>query len=165
MNIWGPHLEGARLLDLFAGSGAVGVEALGRGAGAVTWVEKHPRALAMLRANLDQLGVGGRAARIVGLDLPSGLGRLDGPFDLVFADPPYAFEQHEAVLAGVVPLLAAGARLAVEHGPRPRPLRPPPGLRASGERSYGDTVLAFFELPVAGCAPASTGEGPSDDSG
>ncbi|MFP4501896.1 MAG: 16S rRNA (guanine(966)-N(2))-methyltransferase RsmD [Candidatus Hydrogenedentota bacterium] len=94
------RLAGARFLDLFAGTGANGLEALSRGAAAATLVDANPRVCALIRRNLakTRLHVD---ARVLLLDLPADLGRAADPagaYDLVYADPPHAFTQYEALL-------------------------------------------------------------------
>jgi 16S rRNA (guanine966-N2)-methyltransferase len=114
-SIWGDRLDRARVLDLFAGSGVVGLEALGRGALAVLFVDDSLHAVKILEANAAQVG---EKVEIRKLPLPAGLTRLTGPYDLVFADPPYAFTEYEALLSGLVPLLAQDGEVVVEHSSR-----------------------------------------------
>ncbi|MEM9553139.1 MAG: 16S rRNA (guanine(966)-N(2))-methyltransferase RsmD [Acidobacteriota bacterium] len=145
LSIWGPRLAEARLLELFAGSGALSFEALGRGAASALLVERSRRALELLRAAVRRLDV---PARVVHLDLPGGLARLDprrdGGFDLVFADPPYAFDRHADLLAALVPLLASDAEVVIEHGPQPTPPDAVAGLERIGTRRYGDCRLSVY---------------------
>jgi 16S rRNA (guanine966-N2)-methyltransferase len=131
-------LAGARVLDLFAGSGALGIEALSRGAAAATFVERSPRALAALRANIEALGLAGRARVLEGDAVAALRGR--GEYDLVFLDPPYAAAGSlEGPLARGLPgLLAAGARI-VSESDRRRPLELE--LPLMRERRYGDTII------------------------
>jgi len=89
-------LDGARVLDLFAGSGAMGIEALSRGAGSATFVEADPVAAKTIEANLAATGLG--AARVVHADVARFLDDPGGWYDLVFADPPYAFTDWPSVL-------------------------------------------------------------------
>lgn len=139
-----PVLPGASVIDLFAGSGALGIEALSRGARQATFVERDRRALDSLRRNLGTTGLGDRAVvleRDVGAVLsaaPEG-----APFDIAFLDPPYgtAAEVIDDVLAALVEHLATGATVSVERGVRdPAPSWPSP-LLGTRERRYGDTVL------------------------
>ena len=114
-----PWLPGARLLDLFAGAGGVGLEALSRGAAHVTFVERDARAVAALRDNIAALGAG-PAARVVRDDVLSALRTLqrDGErFGLVFLDPPYETELAATTLAalGTGALLADGALVIAQH--------------------------------------------------
>ncbi len=147
-SIWSDRLDGARVLDLFAGSGVVGLEAVGRGALSVLAVDEDLRAVKTLEANAGQLGQG--SAEIRKLILPYGLSRLAqegaGPFDLVFADPPYAFDDYEALLTGAVPLLAADAEVVVEHSSRrDLPLEVGRLVRVDVRR-YGESSLSFYRL-------------------
>ena len=149
-SIWGESVAGARVLDLFAGSGAVGIEAAGRGALDVLAIDDDPRAVRTIAENAARLAAGGVAVRR--LRLPAGLARLAGreadPFDLVFADPPYAFTGYAALLAALVggpsPLLAPGGDIAVEHSSRlDLPLEVGPLVRKDVRR-YGESSLSFY---------------------
>jgi 16S rRNA (guanine966-N2)-methyltransferase len=148
-SIWGERIENARLLDLFAGSGVVALEALGRGAVSVLAVDGDPRAVRTLEKNVE--AVGARGIEVRRLPLPEGLARLAaegaGPFDLVFADPPYAFADYGALLAGVAPLLAADpadSEVVVEHSSRRElPLEVGRLVRADVRR-YGESSLSFY---------------------
>ena len=148
-DVLGPAIAGARVLDLFAGTGAVGIEALSRGAVRVVFVEKDQAALRALRANLAALGTSRAAARVMGGDVLHVLAEVagqEGPFDLVFVDPPYA-----TTLAGrTLEALAAarvcrdGTEVVVQHSTR-TVLRPVPGLAAHRRpRRFGDTALTFL---------------------
>ncbi len=132
-------VPGARVLDLFAGSGALGLEALSRGAAHAVFVENAPGPLRTLRANLDALGAGARATllRTDALRYAAGLER--GAFDLAFADPPYGQGIAEALAARFAEVPFA-ALLCVEHR-RDDPLPDLPGART---RRYGDTALTFI---------------------
>jgi 16S rRNA (guanine966-N2)-methyltransferase len=138
-----PVLPGARVLDLYAGSGALGLEALSRGASVVTFVEKDRKALAALRTNLDAVGLPGTTvlARDVRTALAGDL--ADAPFDVVVADPPYRLAEDEvtAVLGALVRHLATGAVVTVERGRR-EPVPSWPAELGDGQaRRYGDTTL------------------------
>ncbi len=97
---WSPGLAGRRVIDLFAGSGAMGLEAVSRGAAEVLFVESAEPALAAIRANVEAFGLGPRA-RTLRADATR-LGRADGPFDLAFLDPPYGKGLGETALAALV---------------------------------------------------------------
>ena len=152
-------LDGAAVLDLFAGSGAVGLEALSRGAADVLVVESDPRAARVIRANIAAVGLPGarlaadRVERVLARD-PGGPAR-----DFVFADPPYACpdEELQRMLAGLLQpgWLAAGALVAVERGTRSGPLSWPPGYVSDRCRRYGDATL-WYGL-AAGTGSARTG--------
>ncbi|MEA2363251.1 MAG: rRNA (guanine966-N2)-methyltransferase [Thermoleophilaceae bacterium] len=132
-------VEGARVLDLYAGSGALGIEALSRGAGSAVFVERDARAAAAIERNLASLGVNARVARQDALRF---LTRADGPFDLVFCDPPYDSASRLAgPLAERLPaLIAEHARIVTESDKR-NPLELP--LPLLTERTYGDTRIAI----------------------
>jgi 16S rRNA (guanine966-N2)-methyltransferase len=141
------ELHGARVLDLYAGTGAVGLEALSRGAAEAVLVESNRAALAVLRRNAETVGL--PATTIVGRSVESYLKDApEQPFDLVFADPPYDLGDDE--LADALTALAEPGRLApkswvvVERGARSGPPRWPAGLiTPDRERRYGDGVLWY----------------------
>lgn len=144
MSIWAPLLTGARLLDLFAGSGAVGLEALGRGAATAVFVEDDPGTVAVLRRNIATLEVGEECLVIRG-PLPGAAADLNGAFDLVFADPPYGFSEYDELVEAVIPLLSRFGELVVEHG-RYGAWEPeiPAGFTPLETRRYGDSLLTRF---------------------
>ncbi|MGY1692161.1 16S rRNA (guanine(966)-N(2))-methyltransferase RsmD [Geodermatophilus sp. SYSU D01105] len=143
-------LEGATVLDLYAGSGALGLEALSRGARQVVFVESGPRVLPVLKANLAAVGLPG--GRVVAGSVPTVVG---GPpparFDLVLADPPYATPVAEVL--GVLEALVAGDWLApdavvvVERSSREEPWEWPTPLRGLRDRRYGEAVLRYGRCP------------------
>lgn len=144
-----PDLPGANVLDLFAGSGAAGLEALSRGAAHATFVEQDRGAAVIIASNLARTRLGGARARIVRAEAVAWLRGQDaaaaGPFDIVIADPPYAETDLLATaLDALGPLLAPGARVVAKHFWRD----PPPaavGLLASErERRFGETTLTFY---------------------
>lgn len=145
-----PRLRGAAVVDLFAGSGALGIESLSRGAARVTFVEEAPAALASLEDNLDHTGL--RAGvTIVRQDVLAAVrGRLaGGPFDIAVLDPPYEFprERLAAVLDGLIPHLSPGAVISVETGHHAPSPPWPAGVLAGRSRRYGDTVLHEGHVP------------------
>jgi 16S rRNA (guanine966-N2)-methyltransferase len=141
-SILGP-LDGLRVLDLFAGSGALAIEALSRGAAHALLVERDPRAAAVARANLESLGLGPEAARVLrapaATALRSARERGDA-YDLVFLDPPYRDAPALGAELGeaLPPLLAPGARVVAESDRR-APLELP--LPLLHDRRYGDTLI------------------------
>jgi 16S rRNA (guanine966-N2)-methyltransferase len=162
-SIWREPLAAGdcRFLDLFAGSGVVGVEAAGRGALDVLCIDDDPQAIRLIAANAaavaasaDQaagkVAPGGRILTCRRLSLPAGLARLAadgaGPFDLVFADPPYRFDAYELLLAGLAPLLAADAEVVVEHSSRRDLPLAPASLIRTDVRRYGESSLSFYRL-------------------
>lgn len=148
-------LEGSRVLDLYAGSGALGIEALSRGAAHVTFVESDSRTAALVRANLDSLGVPADRAAVVPQKALAWLRRAPAGADthLVLLDPPYAAGETEAVLRALAewPGLAPGAIVALEAAAR-ADIPAPPGLEVLRTKRYGDTQLVFFGKPAAGAA-------------
>lgn len=137
-----PRLPGARVLDLFAGSGALAVEALSRGAAHATLVERARPALAAIDRNLTIAGVADRAEVVAG-ELPGALDRVDPAFDVVLLDPPYDLARH--VLAGVLDrvadLCAAGATVRLEQATRAGAPPWPGALLPGRSRRYGDTTI------------------------
>ena len=136
------EIDGAVVLDLFAGSGALGIEALSRGAQRATFVERAPAALAALRANIAALGLGGRASVVAG-DALAAL-RVADNYDLVFLDPPYATAAGlaDALSRDLPAALAPGARV-VSESDRREPLAL--SLPLARERRYGDTLIRIHE--------------------
>ena len=154
--ILGGRVEGARVLDLFAGTGALAIEALSRGAASAVLVEQAAPAVEVIRANLDALGLAG-AARVRRTRAETYLRtQRDGPFDLVLLDPPYATPV--GLVAGLLgrlarSALAPGAVVVVESAARAEATPWPPGLTPQPPRRYGDTALhlaTFGEPPGAG---------------
>ena len=145
-SMWADRLEGARLLDLFAGSGVVGLEAVGRGALSALLIDEDLRAIKTLEENLAR--VGEKTVKIRRLTLPGGLGRLvsedSGPFDLVYADPPYNFQPYDALIAGVAPLLATHGEIVVEHSSRRDMPVQAGSLFRVDTRKYGESSLSFY---------------------
>ena len=148
-NILAGDVTGCRFLDLYAGSGAVGIEALSRGAEHVDFVEQAPTSLQALQDNLERTGLQG-AARVHPMPVRRALTLLGGErasFDLIFADPPYGEQEERAVLLeqlGEAGLLRPGGRVIVESPARQRPT-PPATLELLREARYGDTLLAFLQ--------------------
>jgi 16S rRNA (guanine966-N2)-methyltransferase len=132
-------VSGARVLDLYAGSGALGIEALSRGAASAVFVERDRHALDALRRNLDATGAPGEVRRE---DVSRYVARPEGTFDLVFCDPPYDdAPAAAAVLTGALPsLLSDDARIVTESDKRNPLLLPLPLVV---ERTYGDTRIAI----------------------
>jgi 16S rRNA (guanine966-N2)-methyltransferase len=149
------NLDGARVLDLYAGTGALGIEALSRGARHVVFVDRSHASARAIQRNLDALGLNERA-RVVRSDVRGALRRLAGErlrFDLVLADPPYEAEELATPLALLVSgdLLAPDATVVVERSRR-HPLPAVEGLVSRDARRYGDTEIEWLG---AGAEPAA----------
>jgi 16S rRNA (guanine966-N2)-methyltransferase len=144
-SILAPELEGARFLDLFAGSGAVGLEAVSRGALSATFVESDRRALAVLSRNLSLAPK--RSCELVAGDVDRVLLELAAAsrrFEVVFADPPYSRLPNEAQVVAMARLLVEGGRLAFEHAARATvPLEAGKFVRIETRR-YGLAALSFY---------------------
>jgi len=154
-NILAPRIAGARVVDAYAGTGAVGIEALSRGAFDVIFIENHPPAAKLIRHNLDSLGID-FGATVLAVDALHGLELLSSrqksraiPIEYVFIDPPYASaSDYTRVLdfLDAAPFLAPGAIIIVEH----RKNFDLPGqfgsLRRARVLKQGDAVLSFFSF-------------------
>lgn len=137
-NILQHQMEGAHFLDLFAGSGAVGLEALSRGAKSATFIEKDPSAIRSIKENLKALE---EEATVLKCDLLRNLPKHLGPFDIIFLDPPYELDI-APLLEKLPPFLKSGGLLIVEQSVR-NDLIPPP-FDFIERRTFGDTALYFF---------------------
>ena len=157
-NILGPNVSGSRFLDVFAGTGAVGIEALSRGALEVVFIENHAPAAVLIRRNLAALEITS-GAQVLALDALRALEKIahqhkatDAPFDFVFVDPPYAQKsQYDRVLGflGSAPFLSQGSLVIVEHR---RTFELPHRIgRLLQTRilQQGDAALSFFEHQAA----------------
>jgi 16S rRNA (guanine966-N2)-methyltransferase len=151
-----PELAGAHVLDLFAGSGAGGIEALSRGAATATFVEKDQGAAAVIDANLRATSLAGPGAAVIRWDAIQWLAEPNAvaPFDLVLVDPPYA--QTELLLRVLTILgeadapLKPGARVVAKHFWRDRPPQRIGMLAVERERRFGETALTFYRREESG---------------
>ena len=149
-NILGPAIRAARVLDGYAGTGAVGIEALSRGAAHVSFVEKDPRAIALIEANLARCGLGtpqrpdNRYAIIRAwfADVEKWLG--EAAFDVIFLDPPYGAEALVGALAAAEPLVGSETRLVIEHARRDTPAERAGGVELTRIVTSGDSALACY---------------------
>jgi 16S rRNA (guanine966-N2)-methyltransferase len=139
-SVLGTRVEGARVLDLFAGSGALGIEALSRGAETATFVDSAPAAVRVLRANLEALGEDAEVVRADALRWLRGAPRRGRQYDLVLLDPPYRRAAAlEGALADTLPPVLAGGALVVAESDRRAPLEL--GIPVIDDRRYGDTRI------------------------
>ena len=155
-NILGPSIRDARVLDGYAGTGAVGIEALSRGAAHVTFVDNDSRAVHLIESNLQLCRIAARTAEnpyaiiragFVGADT-----RLGGsPFDVIFLDPPYGATELAGALAAAEPLVGVGTLLVIEHSTRDRTPERSGDLARTRVVTSGDSALAFYRRsPDAG---------------
>jgi 16S rRNA (guanine(966)-N(2))-methyltransferase RsmD len=154
-DILGPEVAGGLFLDLYAGTGAVGLEAISRGAGCALLVEKGAKALASLRSNAERLGAGDRC-RVLPVSAERALRILTAEGAAVgsaFCDPPYADRAWPDLLErlGDHPVWAPGARVVVESASKSLP-RCPAGFEAGRTYRYGDTALSVFRWTGPGGA-------------
>jgi 16S rRNA (guanine966-N2)-methyltransferase len=145
-------LDGARVLDLYAGSGAVGLEALSRGAEHVLLVESGPRAARVIRDNVEAIGLPGAEVVADRVERVLAKGPDDGPYHVVFADPPYALAGDEvsAVLQALSDRawLAPGALVIVERATRSGPVSWPASLEPDRARRYGEATFWYGRFSV-----------------
>jgi 16S rRNA (guanine(966)-N(2))-methyltransferase RsmD len=142
-NILGTSVLGARVLDACAGTGAVGIEAISRGAAHVTFLDRDPRATALMQANLTHCGIASGYA-IIRVDLARGIARPpDVLFDLIFLDPPYEMNPLGA-LADLAPVLTPDGVLVLEHARRRGGPSEVGGLTRTREVASGSSALSFY---------------------
>jgi 16S rRNA (guanine966-N2)-methyltransferase len=147
-NIWQGEIAGCRWLDLCAGSGAMGAEALGRGAQLVVGIEQSNRACGVIQQNWLKLASAEQLFEILRGDVVAKLKQLDGQtFDRIYFDPPYASSLYQPVLAAIAQhqLLSETGEMAVEHDPQRSEMGVVPGLRVVRSRIYGNTALTFYQ--------------------
>jgi 16S rRNA (guanine966-N2)-methyltransferase len=144
-------LDGMRVLDLYAGSGAIGLEALSRGAGHVLLVESGARAARVIAQNIEAIGLPGAVLAADRVERVLARGPEHGPYDVVFADPPYALA--DAEVAKVLSLLAEqgwlapGALVIVERATRSGPVNWPDGFVPDRARRYGEATFWYGLVP------------------
>lgn len=158
--VLGDRVQGARVLDLFAGTGSVGIEALSRGAPCVVFVDRSPKALRVLRENLRRTRLE-EGAQVVRSDAFRYLSHAEEPFDLIYVAPPqYHGLWKEALLAiEESGSLAPGGEVVVQIHPKEFEEIALPRLRLVDRRKYGSTLLCFYQE-----APSEAGEAPPQGS-
>ena len=154
-NVLAPRIEGARFLDLYAGSGAVGIEAISRGAKSVVMVERAAPALKVLRGNLEKLGLRG-GVQVEGVSVGAFLKKVRlqsavSPFDVVFLDPPYDAADEYGMVLGLLGgdakiLLRQSAVVIAEHRRKGKLEETYGGLKRSRLLEQGDAGLSFYQL-------------------
>ncbi len=142
-SILGDRIRDAEVLDLFAGSGALGLEALSRGASNATFVDEDPKAIAAVRANLDAVKAVADVRRSDALRFLSGASERGAQYDLVFLDPPYRLAERLAPsLSEALPAVLAPGAVAVAESDRRTPLTL--DLTLHDERRYGETLIRIY---------------------
>ena len=148
------QFEGMRVLDIFAGTGNLGIEALSRGAGYALFVDSHRDSAELIRKNLELTGYAGTAKVVVqeAAAALNWLSRAEAPFHLVFLDPPYAEGHTERVLEilSTSPLIDAGSTVVAEFSAKEKIPCSFGRLRESERRIYGDTALSFLTISDRG---------------
>lgn len=149
-NVLATRIQGAQMLDGFAGTGAVGIEALSRGAAHVTFVERDPRAVTLIESNLKRCGVSDRyaiiRARFAGTERPAG----SGSFDVIFLDPPYGEIELLSAIDTAEPLVQEHTLLIVEHARRDAGPESRGALVRTRLLTSGDSALAFYRQRTTG---------------
>jgi len=155
-NILAPRIEGARFLDLCAGSGAVGIEALSRGAAHVTFVDRSRKMYALIETNLKLLKVGKAEIEVVSREALDFLDRRikkeEGPFDAIFFDPPYALDYEEVldcIGQNAEQLLSRDGVVIVEHYKKKALQEEFGGLKRYRVVKQGDSQLSFYARAAA----------------
>ncbi len=146
-NVLGPSIRDVRVLDGFAGTGAVGIEAMSRGAAHVTFVERDPRAITLIEHNIAKLyGAAGERNRcaIIRGDFMRAPAKTGVGFDVIFLDPPYELPEFDAAIVRAAELVAPGGRLIVEHGRKRELAAAVPGLAKYRTLTAGDSALSFY---------------------
>ncbi|MFO0649910.1 MAG: pantetheine-phosphate adenylyltransferase [Polyangiales bacterium] len=163
-NLLGPRVEGARVLDLFAGTGALGIEALSRGARHATFVESDRGLCQTIETNLENLEAPHELFTLLKRDVRRSSKLFTGQYDLVFIDPPYGHLLEREVLATLCTsdVLANGATVVVEHAAREEVTLPPAAakvLTGADTRNYGDTSVTIYTAAVPPKPEAAPREG------
>jgi len=145
-NIIGDRVQGAAFLDLYAGAGGIGIEALSRGAGRAVFVDTSGDSADCIRQNLDNMGFAERA-QVIHADVQAFLNKHGGTYDIVFLDPPYAMDLGPLLeQIGDARIVKADSLVIAEHFKKqPSPERAGRFI-LDREKQYGDTVLAFYKL-------------------
>jgi 16S rRNA (guanine966-N2)-methyltransferase len=144
-NVLKDEVAGKCVLDLFAGSGNLGIEALSRGAEFVTFVDSSPQSIEVINENIESLNLGKRS-KMVGMDCLEALPKLGGKFGIIFADPPYlgGFAQKVIDLTVESDILEKDGILVLEHHKKETFKCPEEKLLYAKAKRFGDTVVSFF---------------------
>lgn len=146
-NKWMFEIEGRKAVDLFSGTGNLGIEALSRGATHVIFVEKHPKSIEILKQNLVKMKVPATDYKIINMDVLQYLRKYEGePFDLIFADPPFTERMADAVIqaASESPAFGAETLMAIESERTEKVQENYGDIERYDHRKFGDKILSFF---------------------
>lgn len=150
-NILSGRFQERRVLDLFAGTGALGIEALSRGAAVAVFIDQAKAAMDVLHRNIRALGLEGRS-RTIRWNIRKNLNCLHStpPFDLVFMDPPYSTDAVTPVLTSLAACgaLCSGARIVIEHSDQERIALPTDTLVLADQRRFGKTLVSFVDAMI-----------------
>ena len=146
-NVLGPSVLGVRVLDAFAGTGAVGIEAVSRGAVHATFIERDPRAIRLIEDNISKLGVRDACAIVRGDFMKTATAEQ---FDLVFLDPPYELPDLDDAIARTAGLVRPGGRVIVEHVRKRELPAGVQGLAKYRTLTAGDSALSFYTAVEGG---------------
>lgn len=147
-NIWQTQIEGGRWLDLCAGNGTMGAEALCRKISILLGIEQNRRACQITQENWKKVATSGQKWQVMKGNLPEQLKKLQGQkFDLIYFDPPYGSELYHPVLKEIsnLDLLAKDGEIAIEHNPKQWDYQEIAGLTMIRQKKYGNTTLTFLE--------------------
>jgi 16S rRNA (guanine966-N2)-methyltransferase len=163
-NIWQMDIEGARVLDLFAGTGNLGLEALSRGAKSVQFVDAHPKSIQILRENIEKLKVD-EDHKIMTTDVFYFLKRFkEDPYDLIFVDPPFTEAIADKVMGAIArsSSFQSNTMIAIESGRREKIGEDYKTLIRYDQREFGDKILSLFR-PKADVSEAAETDVRDDD--
>ena len=142
-NILADRVEGAAVMDLYAGTGALGIEALSRGAASAVFIDAEAASCQAILQSLSRARLAERGTVIRGR-LPAAIVGIQGQFDIILIDPPYQLETADETVAAAAQKLASDGIVVYEHGSRYNPAERPAGLRLVERRVYGDSALALY---------------------
>ena len=151
-NVLQEEIEGKRILDLFAGAGSLGLEALSRGAESVTFVDSSPQSINVLRKNLEDLSLsydselGKTKTTLIRLDGLKAINKLKASFQIIFADPPYLKGYAQRIIDSIAKseVLEKNGILILEHHKKEAFILPEENLLPLKQKKFGDTVVSFF---------------------
>ena len=147
-NIWRDRITGCHWLDLCAGNGSMGAEALCRGASKVVGIEQYPKACKIIEQNWQQIARPEQSFQVIKGDVTVKIKGLEGQFDWIYFDPPYDSYVYLPVLKAIaaLKLVTPEGAIAVEHNPKLWQAKPVAGLELYRTKTYGNTTLSFYAI-------------------